>query len=531
MEAMVALALVGTARQSQSEILSGTPVDALCTELPKDEIERRLLLNAGATAIYRRAGVKAREIADLPEPAAAETLRVCPSSVVPLLSELLRRSQQQPELLLEALARMRQQGLGFPYSLLPQALGSSRNDIRAALAPVLGERGHWLSQFNSAWQWVAQQACLPGQTDGLPNDAATIWQEGTLGQRSEILRRVRAVEPAQARAWLEGVWKQEKAEARCTFLKALEHGLSADDEAFLEQALDDRAGSVRAEAVALLARLPGSAWALRMQARGTKLLKMVNGQLVLKLPTEFGSDWVRDGLSEKPSEQTGQREWWLVQVLVAIPLTFWEAHFGAKPDELLQRLPAFPSDVTIVGSWARAAVGSHAPEWSSALWNWWYVYYREHCQKQAEKVRSATFEILKGLLESLAGPRAEAIMLDLLSQSEKRPAAEWFELLLQLPRPWSAELSQAYLNIIREHYSLAALEQIQSIERPPTDLWLSHLQEIAVALPLAALTEAAAPWKFPETSAWQMIYIRQRLQAFTETVQIRQRIYKELISL
>jgi hypothetical protein len=529
MDSMVALALVGTARQSQAEILSGTPVDALFTEFPKDEIERRLLLNAGATAIYRQAGVKSHEIADIPEPAAAETLRVCPSSAVPLLSDLLRRSQQQPELLLEALAYMRQRGLGFPYSLLPQALGSTRNDIRAALAPVLGERGHWLSQFNSAWQWVAQQAYLPGQADGLPNDAATIWQEGTLGQRTEILRRVRAVDPAQARTWLEGIWKQEKAEARRTLLSVLESGLSADDEAFLEQALDDRASSVRAEAAALLARLPEAAFASRMQARGTAMLKMVNGQLGVELPAEFGRDWERDGLSEKPPEYLGQRAWWLIQVLGEIPPTFWESHFGMTPAELLQRLPSSPSDVTLVEGWARAAASYRTSDWLLALWNWWHGYYREIYQKQAEKVRSATFEILKGLLKSLPGPRAEAIMLDLLNQREKQPSGEWFELLVQLPRPWSAEFAQAYLNIIREHYSLSALEKNQSVEHLPTDLWLRHLQEIAVAWPVAILAEAAVPWEFPETSAWQMIYIRQRLQEFTETIQLRQRIQKELV--
>jgi hypothetical protein len=98
-----------------------------------------------------------------------------------------------------------------------------------------------------------------------------------------------------------------------------------------------------------------------------------------------------------------------------------------------------------------------------------------------------------------------------------------------LPRPWSAEFAQAYLNIIREHYSLSALEKNQSVEHLPTDLWLRHLQEIAVAWPVAILAEAAVPWEFPETSAWQMIYIRQRLQEFTETIQLRQRIQKELV--
>lgn len=525
MDSMVALALVGTARQSQAEILSGTPVDALFAELPKDEIERRLLLNAGATAIYRQAGAKAREIADLPEPAAAETLRVCPSGAVPLLSDLLRRSQQQPELLLEALARMSQRGLCFPYALLPQALGSTRNDIRATLAPVLGERGRWLSQFNSAWQWVAQQAYLPGQTDGLPHDSETIWQEGTLGQRSEILRRVRAFDPAQARTWLEGVWKQEKAEARHTLLSVLEIGLSADDEAFLEQALDDRSSSVRAAATALLARLPASAFASRMQARGTAMLKMVNGQLGLELPAEFGRDWERDGLSEKPPEKTGQRAWWLIQVLAAIHPTFWESHFNATPTELLQRLPAPPWQVTLVEGWSRAALTYGASSWSSALWAWWDEYRRTTPQKEQQDVSGIT----KRLLTSMPGPQAEEVMLNLLKASEHGPSDEWCGLLLYLPRPWSAEFAQVYLHIMRERYAIAVLEKLDTKSHPQNDAWLHNLTHLAMALPMAVFVQAATPWDVPEMSAWQANYIKQRLHELTDTVQIRQRIQKELV--
>ena len=528
MDSMVALALVGTARQSQAEILSGTPVDALCAELPKDEIERRLLLNAGATAIYRQAGVKAREIADLPEPAAAETLRVCPSSAVPLLSDLLRRSQQQPELLLEALTYMRQRGLGFPYSLLPQALGSTRNDIRAALAPVLGERGHWLSQFNSVWQWVAQQAYLPGQADGLPNDATTIWQEGTLGQRSEILRRVRTVNPAQARAWLEDVWKQEKAEARCKLLNVLVIGLSAEDEALLEKALDDRASSVRAEAVALLARLPESAFASRMQARGTAMLKVVNGQLGLELPAEFGRDWERDGLSEKPPEYLGQRAWWLIQVLSAIPPTFWESHFGATSTELLQRLPSPPWQATLVQGWTRAALTYHTSEWLSALWAWWSDDRRKDGKgKQSDGLA----DIAKNLLNALPGPQAEAVMLDLLKTSEHGPSVEWCELLPYLPRSWSVEFAQVYLNIMRERYTIAAFEKLDAKSHPQNDPWLHNLANLAMALPAAVFSQATKPWKVPELPNWQSTYTRQRLHELTETVHIRKKIQKELVSL
>src|SRR5262249_34685965 len=154
-----------------------------------------------------------------------------------------------------------------------QALNTTGKEMRAALFPLLGERGRWLSQFSDSWKWVNNY--LVADEGGLPADAETIWQEGTPGQRVEILRRLRAVDPGKAREWLDDVWKQEKADVRGDFINALEIGLNADDEPFLEKALDDRASGVRETAALLLARLPASAFSERMRQRGQSLLHKV----------------------------------------------------------------------------------------------------------------------------------------------------------------------------------------------------------------------------------------------------------------
>jgi len=85
---------------------------------------------------------------------------------------------------------------------------------------TVGERGRWLSQFEKTWTWVGQ--FLASES----GDAKTLWQEGTLGQRSQLLARVRSVEPAKAREWLTDVWKKEKAEARAELLSTFQTGLS-----------------------------------------------------------------------------------------------------------------------------------------------------------------------------------------------------------------------------------------------------------------------------------------------------------------
>jgi hypothetical protein len=212
-------------------------------------------------------------------------------------------------------------------------------------------------------------------------------------------------------------------------------------------------------------------------------------------------------------------------VLAAIPPTFWEKHFNATPAELLQRLPAPPWQVTLVEGWSRAALTYHASGWSFALWSWWDEYQRITPKKEQQDVSGIT----KRLLTSMPGSQAEEIMLNLLKTSEQGPSEEWCGLLLYLPRPWSVEFAQIYLNIMRERYSLAALEKLDVKSHPHNDSWLHNLTHLAMALPMAAFAQAATPWEVPEKSAWQANYIRQRLQELTDTVQIRQRIQKELV--
>ncbi|HEY7416870.1 MAG TPA: DUF5691 domain-containing protein, partial [Ktedonobacteraceae bacterium] len=212
MDSLTTIAIVGTGQQQLEKIETGTPIDTLAAQLPTETSERTLLLTAGAEAVYRQAGYQAIPAPAAPPLAREETQQACSKEATYLLELLLKG---QYELLIpEALERLQTANFRVPYELLSPLLqhGTEHKQIREALIPVLGERGRWLSQFNASWAWVQQ--FLPEISKELPADAETIWQEGTTGQRSEILRRLRAVDAAQARAWLAEVWKQEKADVR-----------------------------------------------------------------------------------------------------------------------------------------------------------------------------------------------------------------------------------------------------------------------------------------------------------------------------
>ncbi|HET7036317.1 MAG TPA: DUF5691 domain-containing protein, partial [Thermomicrobiaceae bacterium] len=263
MDALTTLALAGVAQaaaEGEPAPATGTPLDGLLARFPGAEPERWLLLAAGALAVYRQAGRCGLSDVSAPEPAPQGEPPACPAGAADLLAAML--TGQHAGLLPEALALLRRAGRRLPPELLPAALGfgARQGNLRPALSPVIGARGRWLARFNPDWRWAEDDGALPP-------DAAAIWEEGTSERRLALLRRMRAENTEQGREWLVASWQSEKADFRAKAVAALAQGLSLADEPFLDAALDDRGQGVRAEAAALLARLPGSALVDRMRAR------------------------------------------------------------------------------------------------------------------------------------------------------------------------------------------------------------------------------------------------------------------------
>lgn len=519
MDRIVTTALVGTTRQAQVDPTTGTPVDALLDGLSGYADERKLLLSAGAWAVYRQAGQQPQQILAVPEPAAPETLRACSSAATLLLERLLQN--EDADLRLEALQRLREVGVHIPHRLLPLALTKIHKGQQTALLPVLGEHGRWLSQFNSSWSWVHD--FLSTDDSSLPAEAETLWQEGAAPQRVEVLRRLRAVDPAKALTWLEGVWKQEKANLRCDLLSTLEIGLTVADEAFLESALDDRAPSVRLVAINLLAHIPTSAFIERMCVRGRAILTRSTGTIDVTVPATFGKDWQRDGIVEKSSSHFGKRAWWLIQILGAVPPTFWETHLGAEPTELLRRLPDNEWKFNVIDGWSKAVLLYHASDWFRPLWDWW----QEH-PEQLTQYFLTDADILEKLIQAMPQQEAESIVVGLWNDERHSQENTWTAFLPALPKPWSIEFGQAYLRFSRTYYQ----QQKGHITGPHPALaaWLDSLFKAARALPVACLAEAQQDWEpLDEGLPWYIQQINNTMQSFVETMHTRQKIYEEII--
>lgn len=518
MDEIVALALVGTAKHNNLDITTDTPVDALVEQLPVSDIERKLLLSAGAWAIYRQAGQVPESIPTIPEPAPPESLAACSQEIAKLVESMLKG--EHDDLLPEALERMQRAGLRLPYELLPLAPGMQSKEIRVALFPVLGERGLWLSRFNPAWSWVAQ--FLP--EGSLPADAETTWQEGTPGQRQAILQLLRASEPAKARDWLIAVWKQEKAESRAALLATFEVGLSADDEELLEKALDDRAAGVGSIAPTLLTRIPTSAFAARMRNRADTILSHSKKVLTVTPPADIDKDkaWQRDGIVVKsPYSGVGERAWWMTQVLSFIPPTYWEERFGMTPAKLIDAVPGEWKNAVIEG-WARATLLHESSGWILPLWDWW-------CNPKRNKISygNVAYEIRQELAKRIPQQVAEQRALEL-----KPTSSDWSSAIAELPRPWSKEFGDNYLSKLREYIGSLT---ITTRSYPYNDPWYQSLEVAAMALPsacFAAALEPAIVVKAEEDDkaniSWQIQYWTTELTKFSEVLRIRQRLMEEI---
>ena len=189
---------------------------------------------------------------------------------------------------------------------------------RPAVAAVAGPRGEWLAARRPDWAFTAPD---PDQT----------WASGGRAQRRALLAALRAEEPARARALLESTWAEESPDDRASFVAALVANLGPDDEPLLENALEDRRKPVRRAAAELLWALPESRLAARMAQRAAPLLKVTRRRLEVTLPEQCDADMERDGIERRPPRGTGERQFWLAQLLAAAPLSTWPR----PPEELV----------------------------------------------------------------------------------------------------------------------------------------------------------------------------------------------------
>jgi hypothetical protein len=395
---LLSTALVGTSRRTFR--LDELTIDG-AGRIDADGAEAAVLAAAALASGYRRAGWTPPTWRGTQAPPAQPDDRPeCTPAATQLLELLLNRGirvEGGTELLAVHWLRLaKNTGRRPPYRLIVDLLrfGTANAATRPLVKDVIGPRGGWLAQHNPSWSWAAT---VP------PQDVVERFATGTRADRIALLTDLRATEPDFARTLIEDTWADEQAAVRAGLLDTLHTGLSMADEPFLEQALDDRAATVRAVAALLLDRLPESARARRMTERALKLKN--------ELPDEPDAQARRDGITDHREPGYGRAASWLIQILAATPLSTWD----------IADIPKKDREVLI--GWTKAALRQRDHEWLTAL--------ARH-QPSPELIAALT-------------PEAASEILD----EQKKLDARYGGLLAAAPGPWPPEFSVAIINRLR----------------------------------------------------------------------------------
>ena len=298
------------------------------------------------------------------------------------------------ELLADLLTAASQAGYVVSAPLLPDLLDAAvrTTALRPAVAAVLGVRGRWLAGHRLDWQRVADSvpprtaaaaartaAAAAGTAAAAAGTALTVlsrgpevWRTGSRSERHAYLAAQRQHDPKAGRELLAADWAQQTGDERAALLAVLVRGLSADDEEFLEAALDDRAAAVRGLARRLLTLLPGSRFSQRATERACAVLRLEHRgsrrTLVASVPGDPDAAAVRDGIdARRPSPSIGPGAWLLTQIIAAVPLAGWAPLFGLEPSDLVALPVEANRRLDVHAGWRLAAVEQRNSQWAEAL--------------------------------------------------------------------------------------------------------------------------------------------------------------------
>jgi hypothetical protein len=193
-----------------------------------------------------------------------------------------------------------------------------------------GNRGRWLTECIKEWEYLKEEK----------EDNSEKFYYGNLQERLIYLHKLRKEKPSEALNIIAEVWDSEGYLAKAEFIKVLETGLSAADDNFLEQALDDKRKEVRRAAANLLSQLPESALVIRMQelARGMVRYNKKRDSVQIHLPQACTKAMRRDGIQSRKIfiKDCGPMANLLAQVISKIPPGWWLDYLDKSPEELLQ---------------------------------------------------------------------------------------------------------------------------------------------------------------------------------------------------
>jgi hypothetical protein len=494
---LIASALIGSARRPLKIDGESNPLGSLSSKLGAASAEVTLLGAASLTSLYRKAGQKALTLPASEQQTAPEnSLPECSIRLASILESILTQNEYH-NLLPEFCAGLKAQGKVLHRSMLVRALRALRHysdDSRQALIAVLGERGHWLMQFEER-----ASKLQPLETIDLSDQEAVqnTWETSNLNQRLSLLAQLRQHDPSRARELILSNWQKEPAADRAELLGSLDLGLSVEDEAMLEEALDNRSQTVRYRASGLLAYIPESAFVARMLERARhyiqveeaptkgltgKLAKLFTGnqkvpRFVVTLPPQDDKVLLRDGVDGKQGLYgMGVGAGMLLQIIAATPLDYW-TESGFDETSLIKAAQHDEWSQSIVTGWTHATMRQKNRRWAVAL--------VEH------PLLASQYGSLNELIELLSREQQEALAVKMFTEVKhnKKLRQVLSSFINAVQRPWSVAFSDAVfehlyevINNKEQHNNLFNTYQtawLAAVDMKRAAHWLPLLHDLA----------------------------------------------------
>lgn len=353
---MISTATVGFGAKPFPDGAFDAPIDGSLAAVHDDaDAVGSVLRVAGLYALARRAGQRPERA----EPQAPSA----PPETRPLIttahSFLIERALTVRPVLDGALADIAAAGLRLPPRLIPGLLRLQRSDVVAqALWDAIGTGGQWYAVEHYGRNHRALRNVLHAEPTEWPKESD--YTHGDTAKRLNWLAVARALDPDRARDLVAKNWASEDAESRAALLAAFAAPEHDADEPFLEAALDDRAGTVRSAAIAVLGGRTRSRYLDRMKSRAAQIFSVKKSLLGVKIAVHSlpGPDAaaVRDGLSTSKPEA----------IVARTPISFWAKAFGANAPEKIARALS-DTDQAVLAALTGSALRGNDPTWAVPL--------------------------------------------------------------------------------------------------------------------------------------------------------------------
>jgi hypothetical protein len=355
--------LLGTSRKpvQLNELLQGE-LAPLADHIPTDADPEEKFLQAAALAYqYRQSGTLPLKVETLRfDTAPSEEKPYCSPVQQAILQEILANETiALLELWLKACWKTEVLvQLGHIPALLALAVQQSR--LQKIISICCGKRGAWLAAFNPTWQF----ASTPESDD--------LWTTGTPDQRRKLLRLTLKQDGTTARQMLHSTWPQENAATRTEFLKILHDFVAPEDEAWLQTLLPDKSKNVKAEAWALLKKLPTSFITQKYKAvLHASVQTNSKGELSLQLPPMEGlyKDIYTSGI-EKLSSARGvsDEDYILYQLMQHTPLQWLEESLQIEPEQIIGQFKKATQLKKFIPALADAVANFKDARWAQAFY-------------------------------------------------------------------------------------------------------------------------------------------------------------------